>query len=216
MLTAVSTGSKRRNLAKGKGLPSEWRTKDAPIPVDAVKEATCLHIWTVVFDALGPWLKAPQTGTPQVSKETPQPRNTPPPKAYAPPNPKDLPAAPWDYTLPDLSEGGTWHQARLTRLREIIKGRPDEDQLWEEGLEALKIHRGNYSEAGPKYLQILWWEFPEPHREAMRVGSSMRFLIDPGEELVPNPPLTPEQIEVVCTFVDELQELECFGPPLAL
>ena len=200
-------------LAKGKGLPSEWRTKDTSIPVVAVKEATCLHIWTVVCDALGPWLKAPQTGTPQVSNETPRPRSDPPPpKTYAPPNPKDLPAAPWDYTLPDLSEGGAWHQARLTRLREVIKGRPDEDQLWEEGLEALKIHRGNYSEAGPKYLQILWWEFPEPHREAMRVGSSMRFLIDPGEELVPNPPLTPEQIEVVCTFVDELQELGVLRP----
>jgi hypothetical protein len=44
------------------------------------------------------------------------------------------------------------------------------------------------------------------------VGSSMRFLIDPGEELVPNPPLTPEQLEVVCLFVDELQALGVIRP----
>jgi hypothetical protein len=76
-----------------------------------------------------------------------------------------------------------------------------------EGPEALEIHRGNYTEAGPKYLQVLWWEFPEAHQEAVRMGASMRFLVDPGLELVPNPPLTDEQLEVVCQFVDELKSL---------
>ena len=49
-------------LAKGKGLPSEWRSKDVPLPDEAIKEATCLHIWTAVCDTLGFWLKQPQGG----------------------------------------------------------------------------------------------------------------------------------------------------------
>jgi hypothetical protein len=196
-------------LAKGKGLPSEWRTKDTPLPPTSVPNATCLHIWAAACDVLGHWLKQPQTEAP--SSETEQthlPSVQPPP----PPDPKDMPSAPWVYQLPDLSKGGQWYQDRLTRLREVIKGLPDEDQLWQEGLEALEIHRGNYTDAGPKYLQLLWWEFPEPHREAIRVGSSLQFLVDPEDELVPNPPLTPEQTEVVCTFVDELQALGVVRP----
>ncbi|MGL5812711.1 MAG: hypothetical protein ACRCYW_05175, partial [Aeromonas sp.] len=114
--------------------------------------------------------------------------------------------------MPDLSEGDQFYQDSTARLRQIIKGRPDEDQLWTEGLDALDVHRKNYTEAGPKYLQLLWWEFPEPHREAIRIGSSMRFLIDPGDEIVPNPALTPEQIEVVCTFVEELKALGVVRP----
>jgi hypothetical protein len=35
----------------------------------------------------------------------------------------------------------------------------------------------------------------------------MQFLVDPGDELVPNPPLTPKILEVVCTFVEELKSL---------
>jgi hypothetical protein len=55
--------------------------------------------------------------------------------------------------VPDLSEGGEWHRARLAKLNESIQDREDWNQLWEEGLEALKIHRENYTPAGPRYLQ---------------------------------------------------------------
>ncbi|MGL5812169.1 MAG: hypothetical protein ACRCYW_02380, partial [Aeromonas sp.] len=79
-------------------------------------------------------------------------------------------------------------------------------------LEALEVHRNNYTEAGPKYLQLLWWEFPEIHQEAIRIGSSLRFLVDPGTEIVENPPLTPEQVEVVCTFIEELKALGVVRP----
>jgi hypothetical protein len=47
-------------LAKGKGLPSEWRTKDTILPDKAIQSATCVHIWTAVCDTLGRWLKRPQ------------------------------------------------------------------------------------------------------------------------------------------------------------
>lgn len=214
------TGTHRlqgEELAKGKGLPTEWRTKATPLLDKPIQGATCLHIWASVCDTLSSWLKSttlPVASVPLLPtpNHTPQDVGQEPAQAYAPPNPKDMPSAQWDYELPDLTEGGQWYQDRLVRLREVIQGRPDEEQLWLEGLEALTIHRENYTDAGPKYLQVLWWEFPELHREAVRVGSSMRFLVDPGEELVPNPPLTPEQLEVVCKFVDELKDLGVVRP----
>jgi len=87
----------------------------------------------------------------------------------------------------------------------------DADQLPQETppeiLTLLQTGRQNYTEDGPKYLQVLWWEFPPLHREAVRVGSSMRFLLNPGTKLVPNPVMTPEQQAVVEIFVNELLDL---------
>ena len=111
---------------------------------------------------------------------------------------------PWIYKVPDLLPGGDWYAARVSKLKEVIEGREDYETLLAEGLESLEIHRQNYTAAGPKYLQALWWEFPVAHREAVRVGSSLRFMVDPGTEIVPNPKLTPEQAEVVATFIEEL------------
>ena len=141
----------------------------------------------------------------------PGPFSSPPTPALPDPPLREqgIPAASpaWEYQIPDLSKGGAWYQERVRNLHEACQGLPDRDQLIAEGLEALEIHRGNYTEEGPKYLQVLWWEFPEEHREGVRKGSTMRFLVDPGSELVPNPPLTEEQIRVVGEFVDELKSL---------
>jgi len=98
------------------------------------------------------------------------------------PDEHDVPPPPWEYEMEDLSPDGEWYQDRIRSLKQAIQGRPDAPQLLAEGMEALDIHRGNYTEEGPKYLQILWWEFPEAQREEARLGSSMRFLIDPGSQ----------------------------------
>jgi hypothetical protein len=190
-------------FAKGKGLPSEWLTKGSEITTKAVTEDTCLHIWSVVCDELGKWLR-PSTGPTAVL-------TVPPIKDCSPPAPTAaLPA--WEYQFPDLRKDGPWYRDRVATLRQVCRGRPNGAQLIIEGLEALDIHRENYTEAGPKYLQVLWWEFPKTHQEAIRLGASMRFMIDPGRELVPNPPLTAEQVEVVCQFVDELKTLGVVRP----
>jgi hypothetical protein len=204
-------GLQTEELAKGKGLPSEWRTKDTTLPEKTVKETTCVHIWSVVCDAVGLWLKQAQHET-LAEATTPLLRPTPPTKKYAAPNPGEIPSANWEYSLPDLSADGKWYQERVSSLRRAIQGLTDAEALWLEGLEALEIHRGNYSAEGPKYLQVLWWEFPTPHTEAIRIGSSMRFLIDPGEELVDNPKLTSDQLDVVCEFVEELRALGVVRP----
>ena len=58
---------------------------------------------------------------------------------------------------------------------------PKSQEIIAEGLEALEVHRRNYTDDGPNYLQLLlWWEFPPEQWESVRVGSSMRFLVDPG------------------------------------
>ncbi|CAB9530606.1 hypothetical protein SEMRO_2952_G340930.1 [Seminavis robusta] len=189
-------------LAKGKGVPGEWRDKTRELPYKAVVGATAVHIWTVVCDAVAGWLiPTPKDGTTS-SGETDSDTVTTAAETWAADEEED---EDWDYTLPDLSEGGEWYQERVESLRQATRNLPDREEAYQDGLEALKIHRDNYSPAGPKYLQVLWWEFPPDHQEAVRRGSSMRFLVDPGEEIVPNPALTDEQIQVVGEFVDELE-----------
>ncbi len=195
-------------FSKGLGLPSEWRDKSEPLSWKAIGGTTSLHVWTAVGDALSWWLKGPGESR-EWDREA---RKLPSPVQEPLEEIPEIVTPEWNYEMPDLSKGGEWYQARVAKLKEVIKGRPDEEELLRDGLEALEIHRGNYTEAGPKYLQVLWWEFPETHREAVRIGSSMRFLVDPGDEIVPNPPMTPEQIEVVVEFIEELRDLGVVRP----
>ena len=44
-------------LAKGKGLPSEWKDKTKLLPKEAVAKATSLHLWTTVCDLVANWLR---------------------------------------------------------------------------------------------------------------------------------------------------------------
>ena len=66
----------------------------------------------------------------------------------------------WNYELPDLSEEGDFYKARVANLKKAIEGRENYEELYQEGLEALKIHRENHTEAGPKYLQVLYPVLP--------------------------------------------------------
>jgi len=72
----------------------------------------------------------------------------------------DLP--PFEWRPSDLAEGGVWHQRPVASLREAVASYPEPADLFTEGLEILRIHRGNYDEAGPNptRLQILWWQWP--------------------------------------------------------
>ena len=206
-------------LAKAKGLPSEWRNKQLSIPSESTSPATALHIWTEVCDSLSSWLKEPHLGTARGNLPSSEVPVTGPPSkpgdevetqsSSRPSSPTGLEEAEreWIYELPDLTMGSPWYVERVQNLQRAIIGRPDYDELLAEGLDALEVHRTNYTDEGPKFLQVLWWEFPPLHREAVRIGSSMRFLIDPGDELVPNPPLTPEQVLVVEEFINELVDL---------
>ena len=110
---------------------------------------------------------------------------------------------------PDLSEGSTWYNDRVHSLRVAVSTLPDAATAFDDGLELLRIHRGNYTATGPapKRLQLLWWEFPPGHWTPFREGSPMNFLVEPVPRLNPNAHMDPEQLVVAAGFVDELLEL---------
>ena len=193
-------------LAKAKGLPSEWRNKDAPLSPKVVASATSLHSWVAVCDAIGDWC-CPEHALDEDTFSTASTADL----TLSDTEEEDCD---WEaeYDYPDLAPGGEWHSARDKSLKQAIRGCPDADKLLQDGLDALEIHRQNYTEEGPKILQLLWWEFPPEHREAVRLGSSLCFLVDPGTELVPNPPLDGEELDVAAQFVDELMALGVLVP----
>ena len=228
-----------KELAKAKGVPGEWMDSSERLDSRAVGESTSLNIWTAVCDSIAAWLRPSQGKKSEVSScstsdgyvtdategetdgELEEPLSCEPltearidqlqQEHWGIDRQRDRKLI-WDYQLPDLKQGGKWYQARVASLKKAIQGRPDADQLLAEGLEALEVHRRNYTEEGPKYLQVLWWEFPKAHQDAVRLGSTLRFLVDPGEEIVPNPPLTEEQEDVVAEFLDELKALGVLRP----
>ena len=191
-------------LAKAKGLPSEWRDKNFSLPRKAVEEATSAHLWSAVADSIAEWFNPSHACDDDEASLAPTEDLTL--------NELESEEEEWEYECPNLEPGSEWYNERVRNLKRAVKGRPDEKELIQDGLEALRIHRGNYTAEGPKYLQLLWWEFPEEHREAVRVGSSLCFLVDPGEEIVPHAPFTEEQLVVVDQFVSELISLGVLVP----
>jgi len=195
-------------LGKGKGLPSEWLAPKSKLPWGVVKASVSLHTWTKICDSLSEWLRgSTDTGSSMKNKgSVAQQQSQIDPDEHNVETTEDRAEA-WEYQMPDLSQTASWYKEHVQNLKQVIHGRSDAEELLRDGLEALEIHRTNYTEEGPKYLQLLWWEFPEKHREEVRLGSSMRFLIDPGKELVPHPPMTAEQTEIAVAFLTELMEL---------
>jgi hypothetical protein len=189
-------------LGKGKGIPPEWVKGEGgkPLQQSMVEGATCLHLWTAAMDTLRTWMEGCDTPVKTYEKQSLEPV-----EEWSSPAEDD--EYQWEWEVPDLREGGEWHTARVDNLKKIIKGRKDEARLLQDGLDALNIHRGNYSDEGPKYLQLLWWEFPPEHHEALREGCRMNFLITPGGELQLNSEMDAEERIAAGKFVDELRNL---------
>ena len=185
-------------LCKAKGLNSKHpHNMSDQVFKTLVKEATCQHIWLNVLDAVGTWLggcgkRSPLTRTPGPAPEYPTDRAD---------------ESAFDWSPPDLRKGSKWYNQRVRSLDLATRDRPDQKQLVKQGLKALDFHRKNYSAEGPKYLQLLWWEFPEDHWESLRCGSSMNFLIKPTGELKPNNFMEEEDKAIAGKFIDELKGL---------
>ncbi|CAJ1968834.1 unnamed protein product [Cylindrotheca closterium] len=109
----------------------------------------------------------------------------------------------------DLSPGGTWHQQRISNLRWASEHYPEPKDIFDDGLHRLAVHRQNYDQDGPspKWLQLLWWEFPSEHWEELRTGARQNFLERPEPHIRPNAPMDEEMLEAAVQFVDELVEL---------
>ena len=134
----------------------------------------------------------------------------------APPSVDDLetgppaPSIPFHWRPPDLSPGARWFYQRLRSLWSVARKHGRRVlELFNNGLDCLAKHRGNYDRHGsrPTKLQILWWEFPPEHWQSLREGSSMNFLQPPPAKHEPNGEMDDEQLATAGEFVDELIDL---------
>ena len=160
---------------------------------------TGLHLWTALGESL-----SRKTVAKVIQENLTQAQC---PNLSQKPSDASTPATSTPWAVPDLSHGGKWYNDRVASLKNAVHGLPRAKQLYLEGLEALEVHRTNYTSEGPKRLQLLWWEFPEEHQEAIREGSSMNFLVLPTGELVLNGPLLGKQLDTAAKFVDQLISL---------
>ena len=117
---------------------------------------------------------------------------------------------PVTWTPPSLKPGGKWHRERVNNLFVAAKQYPgDWLEVINDGLDDLATHRLNYTSKGPrpKQLVILWWEFPPEHWVALREGSLLNIMQDPGTGVTPNGDMDAEQRLVAIDFFDELVDL---------
>ena len=123
-----------------------------------------------------------------------------------------VPSFDFEWRPPDLSEGGTWYNQRVASLRQACKRYRNSEELFADGLSRLAIHRANYDADGPnpKFLQLLWWEFPVEHHDELRDGFRMNFLKTPPLHIIPNADMDENGLEAAREFVDELIELGVF------
>jgi hypothetical protein len=191
-------------LAKAKGSPSEWNAKPVrKVPATPASLCTSLHLWAAVGDSVAVWCNLPP---PFLTKAAVTPKDRQAPATLGPTTAMDQDEfVAW--TLPDLSLGGSWYLERMASLKIAVSGLPDEAHWLVDGQRALDTHRQNYTAAGPLCLQLLWWEFPPEHWEALRLGSSMNFLIEPSGALELNSEMDEAQLDVAARFVDELVAL---------
>ena len=111
---------------------------------------------------------------------------------------------------PDLRVGSPWCDGQLLALRRAAQTCGNPTTVVQEGLSILDAHRNNYDANGPTptQLQLMWWQPPPGHWEAIRCGSRMNFLKDPPAVLHPNAEMTDEQWVIAGQFCDELIALE--------
>jgi hypothetical protein len=211
-------------LAKGLGMPSSWmvRKRQVTIKPFVVDRLTSVHLWETVGLVLHGVLPSlcpsdivasthdvgAKTGVFKENRGKKGSRKgTTHPSGTAPQSNDD--AVEWEWTIPDLRPNRPWYRQRLFRLKKALLRYPEDKRgaMLHEGKEDLKRHRANYGDKGAVYLQLLWWEFPEYHWEAIRIGSSMNFLKEPEHRLSENAEYTPEMLQAAIEFINELIQL---------
>jgi hypothetical protein len=127
----------------------------------------------------------------------------------------DNTAEPFSWCPPSLAIGGAWYRQRFESLILASAQYLDPFPLVREGINILDRHRRNYTAThpDPKELQVIWWEFPREHWDALREGSRMNFLQDPVEGMTANMEMDDEQTEIATQFVEELIDLKVLRRP---
>jgi hypothetical protein len=193
-------------LAKAKGMDDLVVACDRMQTRVSVRKSKGIHVWSAALEALGCWMREPEVEDPRSTHDEP------PGEVLSWDLEDDVVEETWQWKPPDLRVEGSWYQDRVKALKEAIHGRSDATKLYQEGLAALDCHRSNYTDEGPKFLQLLWWEFPKEHWDALRLGSSMNFLIQPSGELILNSEMNEIELKAAGKFVDELISLGVLQP----
>ena len=196
-------------LANGLGVPKFWSTDLRQVARARFKDLIGVHLWDGLSHSLDSlWELVGLGGV--GSKDTAVPVTDTAPDLDPRASKFMSDEGVWSWEPPDLGLSGAWYRNRLRMLKKAARTYPEADraQIIAAGKSDLARHRENYGPEGPRQLQILWWEFPKEHWEALRTGSSMNFLQEPRTGLTPNADLTPEQQEIAGEFVDELIALK--------
>jgi hypothetical protein len=188
-------------VARGLGLPKD---PDVDLSMDLIERSTSVFLWEALSESLHN-LRSPAIPSADPVHSTGNPEISGDPEVPAPP--------PFKWKPPNLLPGSPWYQQRVANLRKAADTCSDPTSVYQQGLEALEIHRGNYDSEGPKpkQLKLLWWEFPKEHWLALREGSRMNFLRPPDANIKPNANMDAEQLAVGADFVNELLELKVLG-----
>lgn len=189
-------------LAKGLGCTES----SSHFPVPMIERSTSMFHWHYVLESLWATSSAALRPTPPALEHAPQDGVCPPIQTED---------SQFRWAPPDLSSEGTWYAARVQTLSTACQHYPDSENMFQEGLRMLEIHRQNYDAEGPnaQQLQLLWWEFPPEHWDSLRNGCSMNFLHEPEPIIHPNSPMDDEQRAVAVEFVEELISLNILTRP---
>jgi hypothetical protein len=193
-------------LAKAKGINDLVKSCDDKALRSTIRDSSGIHVWAATLDALGEWLRDPTEDNDTVSTSSDDlfPRWEDEENGET--------EEEWTWKPPNLHVGSIWYQDRITTLHKAIEGNPEARRLYDDGIRALDRHRDNYTDAGSKCLQLLWWEFPEEHWEDLREGCSMNFIIEPSGKLVMNASMDEVELIAAGKFVDQLVALKVLQP----
>jgi hypothetical protein len=194
-------------LAKAKGINDLVTDCDDSKLRTTIRDSIGIHLWAAGLNAVGEWLRGPEEDDDQTTSTIED---------------KDFPSwdsasddecnEEWSWEPANLQEHQPWYQDRVDSLKKAGDGLSNLKQPFEEGLRTLDRHHTNYTDGGPKCLQLLWWEFPVEHWEDLREGSSMNFLIKPTGKLVLNTEMDEAELEAAGRFVDQLMPLGVLQP----
>ena len=133
-------------LAKAKGITEATKDFTSNGAHAAIRDGTCIHVWTATLDTIADWLRTdPQTTHPTATPQKPPQADHNSAKAESKPetwhddDPEDAEET-WEWKAPDLSENSSWYQERVKGLLQAIEGDPKADQWYREGLQALAVH----------------------------------------------------------------------------
>jgi hypothetical protein len=119
-------------LAKAKGLPSEWTKKNvSKLEKSWVQHSTCLHVWTAVMDSVSTWLHKTAAEEGECNNEPfTSPKENEEMKLQQS-NTSGI-QADWSWETPDLSKDGDSYKERVRSLKATVADLPKVPNLYEE------------------------------------------------------------------------------------